>query len=183
MELKGISFILIKDFVEKALGPKALEKVLEKVSPETREVFQKPKKYVFYPWRAYVEFERALVDEAFSADPRAARKIGAMVAQRALKREYRLVFSRFRRPTDAVQKIQLLWNLYLRPGRIEAEKVKDTYWTVRLWDVDEPIPDVYAEHLAGWFEEVLKHFGAKKVRISWERKGEREILFHAMWES
>ncbi len=180
MELKGIAFILIKEFVEKALGPGALERVLERVSPETREIFQKPKKHKFYPWKAYVEFEQAVVDEYFDGDARAARKIGHYTASLALKREYRLVFVRFKRPEDAVLRLQKLWSLYLRPGKLEVKEIRKGYWQAKLTGF--PVNEMYAEHLAGWFEEVLEHFGAKRVRVSWE-KLDGDVLFHVMWES
>ena len=179
MELKGIAFILLKEFAEKAFGPQGLERVLEKVSPETREVFLNPKKHKFYPWRAYVEFERALVDEFFGGDISGARKVGRFTAKLALKRDYRLVFARFKTPRDAVLRLTKLWGLYLRPGELQTQEVSKNYWTVRL--LGFPITDMYAEHLSGWFETVLAHFGAKRARVSWEKEGENYV-FHVMWE-
>ncbi len=178
-ELKGIAFLLIREFVEQAFGPQGLERVFQRVSPETRKIFESTKKHRFYPWGAYVEFEQAVVDEFFGGDPKAARKIGGFVAQLAMKREYRLVFTRFRSPKDAVMKVQKLWNLYLRPGYLEVKEMNSNYWTITLKDF--PINELYAEHLSGWLEKVLNSFKTKRARVSWERSGP-DWVFHVMWE-
>jgi len=178
--LKGVSFHMLMDFVQEALGDGVLEELVKGLSPEARETFtHEISNSAWYPLDHYSELEEAIVKRFFKGDITYARKIAAFTMEKAYGDVYRLAFMAIKTPEDAILTLSRLWDLYNTPGKVEV-RIEKSHAEGKLTEVHH-IPDIYKEHLCGWGEKLLEKVGARNPRLTWEQQGE-DVLFHIRWE-
>jgi len=180
--LKGSGFLMLVSFVDEVLGQGAKGDILAQLSEEARLFYGSSMEVgAWHPLRLFDEMERAILNGYFKGQVSYARKIGRYTMERAARDMYRLAFISFKKPRDALDNINRLWELYNRPGRVVMATGKKPCTAKGTLEDTFEISDLHMEHLAGWAEAMMEHCGAQGVSVEWAREKGKPV-FKFTWE-
>jgi hypothetical protein len=161
--LKGISFLHLRELVEKEQGRAGLERLTASLSEEARSILALPSPMAWYPLPRLIEIERRYVDLFHAGDVRQAARIGQYDIEASLSGVLK-VFMRLVSVSFLVEKTAKLWSQMVDQGRMEFDGFdpRSGHGAINVVGLD-PIDDVYCNDLRGSYIGAVRACGGKDV--------------------
>ena len=181
---KGVSFLHLREFVHQRFGDKAWDQVLAGLSPESHKIMSGQILVSgWYPYSAYVEAEKIVVQRFLGGDVRLAREIGAYDLEAGLNNVYR-AFYRIGSPKFIIRMSALLWRQYFNLGKMVIEESGPGHATARIDDFVPP-DEACCWDILGSIIRGLELSGAKSINASHPAcplKGDASMKYEAHWD-
>jgi hypothetical protein len=182
---KGVSFQHLREFVKKTFGDDAWEMAVGIVDPESRAIMSGDiLASAWYPYTAYIDVQRIVVERLMGGDVRRAREIGAYDLEAGLNGVYR-AFYRIGTPAFIIRMSALLWRQYFNLGKMVIESSGPGHAIARIEGFVPPYEgccwDIFGSMVRG-----LELSGAKSIQADHTAcplKGDSVIRYEARWEA
>jgi hypothetical protein len=169
VHVKGLVLRARMDYIAKALGGEALDRILDEISPQARAVLREEIMVSsWYPLSALLEVAAAV--ERIHGRGGAAdlfRGMGRNAAQMALQGVHQS-FAKENDPGFVIKMTPLLWGQYYDSGRAEAESSGTNSAVCRILEFEEPHRAICLG-VIGWGEAAIEIWGGRDARVE-ERK-------------
>lgn len=184
MEVKGTAIVATLDYVRSAHGEDGLRKVLDAVTPESRQMIQgMVLPSTWYPIEpALLQPTQAVCRLFHGGDLSGAWQVGRASADSALKGIYKALLV-FVSPKTVVERGPGILANYYRPLRIDIKQIATSQYSLHMGSMDEPSP-LFDRRVAGWAERALEMAGAKDIAVDIVRsasQGATHTEIHFVW--
>jgi len=185
MKIKGTALVVVSVFIKKNFGEKGLEKWLNALSQEAREVYVMPNKpYEWYDLDSmYLDPVQKFCDLFYDGEMHGAEEMGFLDAKNSLKGVFSL-FLKFGSPEFIIKKSVSLFGAYYKDASAEIINLEKGRATLRIHNFGE-MKRINEFTIIGWMKSALELSGAKNSQVNVEQKkvdNEHVIEFHGTWE-
>jgi hypothetical protein len=160
---KGVNLVHLREFTQSRFGEEAWHQVLDRVKPETREIFfRRIHPSARYAYGSYVDVLQVVVARFLGGDIRRAAEIGAYDMEASLNTIYRALY-RVGSPSIIIRMSARLWRLYFNVGSMVIEEVGRGFARARIDDFVPPA-EVCCWDIQGSIVRALELSGASDVK-------------------
>jgi hypothetical protein len=165
MEVKGEVLISIRLFIRKILGQSELDKWMEVLSPEAKEVYRYPiQANEWFPIRRMViEPISAICDMFYDKGLQGAWDSGRFSAENGLK-GLKIVLARVLTPQVLITKGSAILSTYYRPCTLEVIDNTKNMAVIRIIDFAD-IDKIIEYRIGGWIQKSGEISGARNVDV------------------
>lgn len=166
MKVKGSALVTIPLFIRKTFGEDEVNRWLDSLSPECREIFTSPiLSSSWYPIKAGLSNPTLKLCELFyDGSLEGAWENGRFSAEYSLKGIYK-VFIRIASPHFLIKQASTILPTYYEPCEIEASEKEKNQALIRITRFDE-MDKVLENRIGGWVEKALEICGCKELQVS-----------------
>jgi hypothetical protein len=156
---KGVSFVNVRSFCRERYGPEAMDRVLESMSPEDRDVLASVLAMGWYDLALYARLIRAVDATLGKGDLALIKPLGCFEAEHDISTVYRLFF-RLANPAYAVEKTTEYWRRFNDTGTWHVQRESETRvsGTLEGWGV---VDEALCLELTGYMPRVIELVGGK----------------------
>jgi hypothetical protein len=180
---KGLNLLHLRDFTRSRFGDEAWHHVLARLKPEARDIlFGRLLPSGWYPYGAYVEALKIVVERHLGGNIQRAAEIGAYDLEASLNTVYRALY-RIGTPSFIIRMSAHLWRSYFNVGRMVIEKAGRGFATARIEDF-LPHEEVCCWDIQGAMIRGLELSGASSVEGTHTEcplKGDAVMRYEANW--
>lgn len=163
-QVKGTAILPVEVYIRTQWGEHGWERVLERVSPDTRKVLKgRIIQVSWYPQPVIAELYQAVADLFAGGDLSYCRKVGREAADYGLTFIHRLIF-KFQAPSMLVSKGPELWGSYYQPSTVEVSEPEPGRIVAVILGLEANAAHLHS--IAGWMERVAELIGGKNVQVT-----------------
>lgn len=163
-QVKGTAILPVEVYVRAQWGENGWERLLERVSPETRKVLQgRIIQVSWYPQAVIAEIYQAVADLFAGGDLNYCRKVGREAADYGLTFIHRLIF-KLQSPSLLVSRGAELWASYYQPSTVEVSEESPGKILAVVKGLETSPAHLHS--IAGWMERVAELIGGRDVKVT-----------------
>ena len=175
---RGANFILARDYVLSAHGQPLLDRVLARLAPDHRRVWDGPLMLIgSYDFAAFKAFAASLAAETRADGDHVLASMYAFIADRSLNSLYK-VFFRMANPAFVIGNFPRLWSRFFTKGEVLVPAAGRERAELRF-----RVPEIFL----GWLGPACQGYSAKAVELAGGRDARvretaRRALGAGVWE-